>query len=80
MFLKPLEKRPLTGKNLLMREGQREPCSTINLGIGLDAPGSRRPLNLECVAAHSCDIEIAFHGESINAFSASLTKPAERPE
>jgi hypothetical protein len=77
---KAIEKRPLTGKNLFARAGNREQRRAIDLGNIHGAATSRRPFNGDVVAVHATPIKIAFQRIGLNCFSGTLAHLAKRPE
>ena len=55
----------LAGKQFPPRPVEAEPCGPVHFGKGLQAPASRRPLDLERVAAQGFRVEVGIKGEIV---------------
>jgi hypothetical protein len=75
-----IEKRPLAGEDLLPRDRKREPCCVVDLGNANGAATSRRPLDLDLVAAHGADIKSTFQRKGVNYFAGTLAHITKRSE
>ena len=75
-----IEKRLLAGEDLSPREGKREPGCAVDLGNAYGAATSRRPLDLDLVAAHRADIKSTFQRKGVNYFSGTLAHITKRSE
>jgi hypothetical protein len=70
----------LAGEDLPPREGKREPGCAIDLGNAYGAATSRRPLDLDLIAAHGADIKSTFQRKGVNYFAGTLAHITKRSE
>ena len=70
----------LAGKDPLTRKGESEPCCAVDLGNAYGTATSRRPLDLDLVAAHGADIKSTFQRKGVNYFAGALAHITQRLE